>query len=227
MRQAYAVLSKGIIDEFPTEPRVIVELVGRRLRKHWLGQQEHFKDVVEGLLSVRAVQLAILAWWKFLVATLVQLIDKGPESYRALEYTKARREKRFEEQDKFSHEPSIVAKAKELLPDRQDSKCRSDLISVFLAIDEVSLVSERGCSWGVLWARKKVCRQCGVLRALEVCVRVCMLFFLVAPVLPLTSCVNPSPSIRFEQVVDKSLVQWLDDPSHEVDLDVPHRRILL
>lgn len=134
---------------------MIVELVGRRLRKHWLGQQEHFKDVVEGLLSVRAVQLAILAWWKFLVATLVQLIDKGPESYRALEYTKARREKRFEEQDKFSHEPSIVAKAKELLPDRQDSKCRSDLISVFLAIDEVSLVSERGCSWGVLWARKK------------------------------------------------------------------------
>lgn len=134
-RQAYAVIADMTINKLPSGKKV-VGLVEPHLRQHWLGQQEHLKKMVAGLLGVKAVQSAIVWWWEFLVDLLKTNAKQPPNSARALEYEKARREKRLEKQREFSHESTIVHEAIKLEVD-QRRVCHS-LTSFFGAIDEVS-----------------------------------------------------------------------------------------
>lgn len=134
-RQTYAAMAEIVVKQLPTGQRV-VDLVGERLRAHWMGQVPEYKHIVVGLLDVQEVKDAILGWWGVLVGALVENSKKPPSSKRALAYEEKREEERFPKQEEFSSEPSIVRKALELGVDSR--RVAHKLTCVFGAIDEVS-----------------------------------------------------------------------------------------
>lgn len=126
-------MTEAVFDGLPSEDKVL-DSVALKVREGFTEHSRFLAPLAKGLLGLPVVQTFVRDWWKFLVKIMVDNADRPPTPARALRFTRARREARQEELQRFIRHDDVRAQASTL----PEGRVNRDLTAVFLTIECVS-----------------------------------------------------------------------------------------